>query len=62
MVQLSKEEEHWWGRMRLLDAIPLQGEGGVSFIGYSSYYFAPGLKAEWHGQEEQGKTLPLSLC
>ena len=48
--------------MSFLDAIPLQEEGGVSFIGYLSYYFAPGLKAEWHGQEEQAKALPLSLC
>ena len=48
--------------MSFLDAIPLQGEGGVCFIGYPSYHFAPGLKAEWHGQEEQDKALPLSLC
>ena len=48
--------------MSFLDAIPLQGEGDVSFIGYPSYYNAPGLKAEWHGQEEQDKPLPLSLC
>ena len=48
--------------MRFLDAIPSLGEGEVSFIGYPSYYFAPGLKAEWHGQEEQDKALPLSLC
>ena len=47
--------------MRFLDAIPLQGEGGVSFIGYPSYYFAPRLKTKWHGQEEQDKALPLSL-
>ena len=48
--------------MSFLDAIPSLGEGEVSFIGYPSYYFAPGLKAEWHGQVEQDKALPLSLC
>ena len=34
----------------------------MSFIGYPGYHFAPGLKAEWHGQEEQDKLLPLSFC
>ena len=48
--------------MSFLDAIPSTGDGEVSFIGYPSYYFDPGLKAEWHGQEEQDKALPLSLC
>ena len=48
--------------MSFLDAIPSLGGGEVSFIDYPSYHFAPGLKAERHGQEEQDKPLPLSLC
>ena len=50
------------GENELSGLIPSPGDDEVSFIGYPSYYFAPSLKAEWHGQEEQDKVLPLSLC
>ena len=39
---------------------PSTGAGGASFIANPSYYFAPGQQAEWQGQGEQDKPLPLS--
>ena len=48
--------------MSSLGVIPFPGDGGVSFISYPGYYFAPGLKAEWHGQEEQDKPCHYLLC
>ena len=46
--------------MSFLDVIPSTRDGEVSFIGYPGYHFALGQQADWQGQEEQDKLLPLS--
>ena len=51
---MKKEQGGEW-------SIPLPRGGEAFFIGYPGYVFTPGLKREWHGQEEQDKPWPLSL-
>ena len=61
MVRAPWRRRALGGDVWFQDAIPFPRVVEASFVGYSGYVFTPGLKRQWHGQEEQDKPLPLSF-